>query len=212
MNKLYIYGGIAILVIAVIGGLISASLIDNQSVGTTNLNQTRYPNSGLAMRYLTIKDTKAEVDAITSGTDGDLIVDGAVTFSSTLALSGVATFDSEVFYSDTLATTTTGNALSYAMRESDLQHSSIQFNPTYDISLTTPASSTITSWIPNSGDVAVSHLTNRSATSSVVTFVAWAGWYINTATTTLKLYGIEKAEASCERLATTDIICQLFND
>lgn len=165
MNKQTLTLG-AILLVILLGA--SFFLANNQVAGSTG---TRFPN-GLST------DTTSPVAGQVRGT--------TLTFTSTGLFGGLLTLDAGLLKSYTNATTT--SKATQTLLVSDIAgYDSISMQPLVAaLTLTLPASSTATTWLPTAGDVQTTCFLNSTSTAAAtITFVAGTGidWE-NVSTTT----------------------------
>ena len=126
---------------------------------------------------------------------GTFDVSGAVTLTSTFSVSGIATssgkhiFDGGVIRSYNNSTTTT--ATSQTLAAADIAPSGIPYDTVFitpntgDLTLTFPASSTLSAFIPTAGDMAEQCWYNASTTAGIdITFAAGTGVDLEVASST----------------------------
>lgn len=114
--------------------------------------------------------------------------------------------------SGVLATTTPDNI---TLAASDIQnYSVIEMNPTVgDITVTMPASSTLTTFIPTAGQIGRLFFQNSTTTNGIdITLANGTGVYVNTGSTTKAInYNNYAVYLECMRKSNSDIYCWLNN-
>lgn len=161
-NKTLIVVAIAVLIVGFVVGKslnkqTNVSSSNGSIVGSVNCNTNTCLTGGF------------QADTITSA--GTLSSDGALTSASTITSGGI------------LSTTT---SLSITLKQSDLGYSTISEVPIVgSITLTLPASSTLTSFIPNSGDRTYVTLVNATTTNAInLTIAGNTGTILTNSSTT----------------------------
>lgn len=139
--------------------------------GTTNFDYLD-TTDGYGVDGTTVIDTSGNIDAPITSTTG--------TFSSTLAVTGASTFTGAVDASKFTqggTVTSSSTAVSDTVPISWLTLSSlILYTPSATTTLTFPATSTMTAFIPTAGDTAISYITNESSVGGTpVTIAAGTG-------------------------------------
>ena len=149
---------------------------------------------------------------------GNLTVTGTSAFtgnaslSGTLTVSGISSVDKLYEGSGVLSTTTPA---SMTLAASDIQgYSVIEMNPTVsDITVTMPASSTLTTFIPTAGQIGRFFFQNSTTTNGIdITLASGTGVYVNTGSTTKAVnYNNYAVYLECMRKSNSDIYCWLNN-
>lgn len=138
--------------------------------------------------------------------NGTTVVNGTSgAWVGSIVAAGTAKFDSSVTYSSVNSTTTPA---SMTMSESDFSgYSSLLITPTVGaVTMTLPASSTITSMIPAAGDVVDFTIVNATSSAFAITFAGGTGLTLQQASSTLALGSNQIAILRFIRKANTDII------
>lgn len=139
-------------------------------------------------------------------------VGGNLSVTGTSVFTGRLTTDGGILRSSTNSTTTT--ATSYTLIQADLlNYSSMLITPnTGDLTLTLPASSTLTSLVPSTGDVATIKIVNASTTAGIdITIAGGTGTLLRKATTTATILSNSVGTIEFVRKANTDIIADFTN-
>jgi hypothetical protein len=138
------------------------SLFSQQGVGST-------PSGMLIENYMPYVRTnagiKTELPIELSGSNGDLTVGGDLSITSASTFTGAVSFDGAVTNSATVATSSAASATILA---ADLTcgGSLLVSLPVGSVSLTLPASSTLSSFLPVAGDRCSVAIVNASTTAS----------------------------------------------
>lgn len=177
-----------------------------------------------------ITSTTGYRDAFVAGileVDGVTYLDGAVTaastfagtsgtFSTTLGVTGattLGTLQAGITYTGGSALSTTTPA-SMTMKASDFtSYSSWEINPTVGaVTMTFPASSTLSALAPNAGDSGRIAILNATSTvAATITLAAGTGETLQTGTSTLIIYAGRNAILNFIRKANTDLMFWLQN-
>lgn len=160
---------------------------------------TRYGDNSTLSGGLTVQLSNTG-DTLTVGTTNPTVINQ----------NGTAKFRGQVTQSSTLSTSTPA---SLTLQASDLAVSTILETPTVGaITLTLPATSTLTSLIPTAGDSVVINIVNASTTVSTATVVTLAGGTgmnvsvaTGTAASTIAIPAKKVATITLIRLASTDV-------
>lgn len=144
---------------------------------------------------------------IINGSTGAISTSGGITTTGSggITSAGTATFDGKVLYSSANSTSTPA---SMTMRESDFAgYSSLLITPTVGaVTMTLPASSTISTLIPSTGDWVDFTVVNATTSAFAITFAGATGVTLQQASSTLVLGNQQIAVLRLIRLASTDII------
>ena len=152
---------------------------------------------------------QTHLSGLAVGEDGLTLEDGGdvvLSSGSTLTSAGQIQADAGILASSVLSTTTPGNV---TMKESDLLgYTSILMYPSVgDVTATLPASSTLTSLIPNAGDVVDITFVNSTTTAGIdITLAGGTGLTLQQASSTLIVGPSQVAILRFIRLASTDIL------
>ncbi len=162
---------VIVLVASLIGGFVGGSVGGNQSDnagGTTNLDALTLDNGNLTLTNGNIVMTSGSITS-TSGSN---------TFGTTTAERVIT--GGTVFSSSTLA------AVGTLTEAQLLYYGSIVYTPNVsDVTLTLPASSTLTTFIPNAGDQAEIYFRNSTSTAGIdITFGGGVGTILEHASST----------------------------
>lgn len=112
-----------------------------------------------------------------------------------------------------LSTSTAGTA--NTLTQSDLAvYSEIAVTPTVgSLTWTLPASSTMTTFLPNNGNSQEFAIVNASTTANItVTLSPGTGTLLALATSSAKIFANHAAQLVCTRLPSTDVSCQLLGN
>lgn len=166
--KYYVLGGIVGVIVGLIASLflIPVSTIDN----TPTKGNTNY-GGDLTVEALTV--------------NGALTQTGAVTFTSTATANGKITSNAGHLRSYSIATTTTATTQTLAVADI-LNYDVVSILPNVgSLTLTFPASSTMTTLVPTAGDMQETCFLNATTTSGItITFAASTGIDLESASST----------------------------
>lgn len=159
-------------------------------------------DAGIAVNGTTIIDSSGNFDgAITSSTG---------TFSSTLGVTGLTSL-AGFNYSGGLTSTSSANATAVLLAGDFDVEDTIDFTSTnQSTTITFPATSTITVFLPNAQDKGILTFQNATTTGGILnTISAGAGFdfRIASSTASIILDDGDYAEFDCRRLVNTDIDC-----
>lgn len=201
--------------------LISLWVVKGPSFGTATTATGPYienyvPAIMYSNGYNSAKDiaTTGNINGADGTFSGALAVTGAGTFTSTLAANGVLTINAGILDSYALSTSTTGTAVT--LKQSDiLSYTTVLMTPnTSSLTVTFPASSTLTSLVPTAGDVARQCWFDATTTAAAtIVFAAGTGIDLEVATSSsisgvadLTLTGNNMGCLTYLRKANTDIV------
>lgn len=193
MNKTIksIVAGIVVLVV----GFILGSLGGSNTKSDAQLGGVTYDASRL-------------VGDVYQGINGSLVMqNGSIVGTSTGAIvaSKRAVFDNGILASAVYASSTATTTTLLAASITDI--SSMLLTDSTAISLTLPASSTLTSFAPLAGDNRRISIVNQG--TGIVTFVAGTGTLLTSASSTKTVPVSGTAFLDCTRKTNTDIVCQI---
>lgn len=119
---------------------------------------------------------------------------GAITASSTSASGGNLS-------------TTTGATASTTLVASDLLYSTMHVNPNLVVgaTLTLPATSTLTSYLPNVGDTVRFNIVNATTTTVYITLAGGTGTILQSQSSTTRIYPTQSGMLFAVRKSNTDI-------
>lgn len=172
--------------------------------GMLGASGTRFPNGVSAD---STSPSAGELRGTTLTITGNSALTGTLTVTGRLNPSGLLTTGSSVLSTTTAGTATTlsqANLLAYDFY-------SVTPDKAADMTYTLPATSTLSSWLANTGDKTDLYFNNTTSTAGTeVILAAGAGWIIDNVTSTLNVYPGNTAKLSCVKVANTDVHC-LFN-
>lgn len=168
---------------------------------------TRFP-SGLSADGTT--PSAGQVRGTTLTITGASTLSGAATLSSALSVSGATSVETLTQGGGVHATTSKVAMTTYTMVESEIDvENTVEWENNKNITLTLPATSTLTTIIPNAGDVRQYYFQNASTTAAAtITFAAGTGIDLQFAEATggdLVLNGLDWAKLTFIRQADTDV-------
>lgn len=169
---------------------------------TSQFGGTRFPNG------ISADSTSPSAGQVRSTT---LNVTGAATLSSTASVGGLITLNAGQLRSYSNATSTT--ATTYTLVESDIiNYDTVLMTPnTGALTVTLPATSTLTSMIPSAGDMHEQCWLNATSTgAATITFAAGTGIDLESATSSLAVAAQGSACLTYIREPDTDVTV-LFN-
>ncbi len=137
--------------------------------------------------------------------DGTTIFTGATSFSGVTTFTGAIKTTSQLTTGGNLATTTNG---SETLQQSDLIYSTISMTPIVAaMTVTLPASSTLTTFLPNAGDSTMINFINASTTAAItITLAGGTGSLLQNASTSKIVNPGSQTEIFATRKGNTDII------